>query len=93
MQYEITHRPSYAQVDLSLETGDTIRAEAGAMVSHSGGIDVETKAEGGLKSTLFSGEGLVCEFTGEGRVWTQTRSPEAFLSWLIPQLPTNNSSN
>jgi len=224
MEFEISHRPSYAQLELSLDAGDSVRAEAGAMVAHGGDIDVETKAEGGilsslsrsvfggesffqntftatdattlhlapalsgdvthhpieadslyvqsssflaadpsialdtsfgcartffggeglflleltgtgdtflssygaideqrvspgdalvvdtghivafedslafdvkrvggLKSTLFSGEGLVCEFSGEGTVWTQTRSPDAFLSWLIPQLPTRNN--
>jgi uncharacterized protein (TIGR00266 family) len=225
MEFDISHRPSYAQLELSLDAGESVRAEAGAMVSHSGGIDVETNAEGGilkslsrsllggesffmntfsatapstlnlapalsgdithkelhdetlyvqstsfiasdpsidvdtkfgggktffggeglfllkmtgtgpafissygaidevhvhpgesvvvdtghivafeesldfevsrvggLKSTLFSGEGLVCEFSGEGTLWTQTRSPEAFLSWLIPQLPSSNNS-
>jgi uncharacterized protein (TIGR00266 family) len=226
MEHEIAHRPSYAQLSLSLEAGETIRAEGGAMVSYAGDIDIETKAEGGLlkslsrsvlggesffmntftansagtlelapalagdmehhhlegetlyvqstsfvaaeptvevdtkfgggrtffggeglfllklsgtgdafvssygaidehtvepgeslvvdtghivafeesvsfdvdrvggiKSTLFSGEGLVCTFSGEGTVWTQTRSPDAFLSWLIPKLPSTNSGN
>ena len=32
-------------------------------------------------------EGLVVEMTGPGRVYIQTRSSDAFLSWLIPQLP------
>ena len=27
------------------------------------------------------------EFTGPGRVWVQSRSPGAFLDWLIPHLP------
>jgi uncharacterized protein (AIM24 family) len=42
---------------------------------------------GGLKSTLLSGEGLVVDLTGPGRVLLQTRSTEAFLAWLIPLLP------
>ena len=48
---------------------------------------------GGMKSTLFSGEGLVCTFTGPGRVLLQTRSEDAFLSWLIPHLPKSNNSS
>ncbi|MDS0280572.1 TIGR00266 family protein [Haloarcula onubensis] len=225
MEHEISHRPSYAQLTLSLDAGETVRAEAGAMVSQSGDIEIQTRAEGGLlkslsrsmlggesffmntftahgpssvqlapalagdiqhhdldgetlfvqstsfiaahpdiavdtkfgggksffggeglfllklsgsgpaflssygaidehtvepgtpltvdtghivafedtvafsvrkvgglKSTLFSGEGLVCEFTGDGTVWTQTRSPDAFLAWLIPKLPSTSSS-
>jgi Mitochondrial biogenesis AIM24 len=42
---------------------------------------------GGLKSTLLSGEGLVVDLTGPGRVLLQTRSTEAFLAWLSPLLP------
>jgi len=41
----------------------------------------------GLKSTMFSGEGLVCELTGPGKVMIQSRSEESFLSWLIPKVP------
>jgi uncharacterized protein (TIGR00266 family) len=55
--------------------------------------DFDVRRVGGLKSTLFSGEGLVCEFTGPGTVWLQTRSEDAFLSWLIPKLPLNQSGN
>ena len=29
---------------------------------------------GGLKQTLFSGEGLVMNFKGRGKVWLQTRT-------------------
>jgi hypothetical protein len=47
---------------------------------------------GGLKSTLFSGEGLVVDLTGPGRVLMQTRSQDQFLSWLIPQLPIQRGS-
>jgi uncharacterized protein (AIM24 family) len=48
---------------------------------------------GGLKSTLFSGEGLVVDLTGPGRFWLQTRSEDAFLTWLIPKIPKRESSD
>ncbi|MBX7250480.1 MAG: AIM24 family protein [Candidatus Promineofilum sp.] len=48
---------------------------------------------GGLKSTLFSGEGLVVDLTGPGRVLAQTRSTDQFLSWLIPKLPRTSSGS
>jgi uncharacterized protein (AIM24 family) len=54
-------------------------------------VRYEVKRVGGLKSTLFSGEGLVCELTGPGRIMLQTRSEDAFLAWLIPQLPHKSS--
>jgi uncharacterized protein (TIGR00266 family) len=39
---------------------------------------------GGLKSLFLSGEGLVVQFTGRGRVWFQTRSAPGLASFLHP---------
>jgi uncharacterized protein (AIM24 family) len=39
---------------------------------------------GGLKSLVLSQEGLVCRFTGTGRLWIQTRSVPALASFLHP---------
>jgi len=49
------------------------------------------RGSGGLKETFLSGEGLVCEFTGPGRLYLQTRSMDAFLKFLIPKLPKSSS--
>jgi uncharacterized protein (AIM24 family) len=46
---------------------------------------------GNWKSTMLSGEGLVVELTGPGRIYLQTRSPENFIDWLAPKLPGNRS--
>ena len=51
------------------------------------GIGYEVSKVGSWKSTFFSGEGLVCDLTGPGRIYLQTRSQDAFLGWLIPKLP------
>lgn len=40
---------------------------------------------------MLGGEGLVVRLTGPGRVYIQTRSPDGFLSWLIPKLPADRS--
>ena len=37
---------------------------------------------GGLVQSFKSGEGLVFDFTGPGRVWTQTRNPNELLGWI-----------
>jgi uncharacterized protein (TIGR00266 family) len=42
---------------------------------------------GGMMSFLASGEGLVCEFTGQGRIYIQTRNLGALVDWLTPLLP------
>jgi uncharacterized protein (AIM24 family) len=91
MDHEIEHRPSYALLSVELGQSEQIQAEAGAMVSHTDGIEIETEFGGGR--TFFGGEGLVCEFEGQGSVWLQTRSTDAFLSWLIPNLPTGDGGD
>jgi uncharacterized protein (TIGR00266 family) len=42
---------------------------------------------GGVKSFFFGGEGLVVRFSGQGRVWVQTRTVNPFLSWVYPYRP------
>ncbi len=44
----------------------------------------EVTRAGGLKSLLLSQEGLLCQFTGRGRVWFQTRSAPNLASFLHP---------
>ena len=42
MDYEFHTKPSYTMATVSLETGETITAEAGSMVAHSETIDIDT---------------------------------------------------
>ncbi len=73
--------------EIELTAGQKYTVDTGHMVAFDEGVDYKVKKVGGLKSTLFSGEGLVVELTGPGRIMIQSRSEDAFLSWLIPQLP------
>jgi uncharacterized protein (AIM24 family) len=57
------------------------------LVAFDSGMDVQPKPVGGLKSTLLSGEGFIVQLTGPGRLMIQTRSPQALINWIIPQLP------
>jgi len=75
---------------VDLDDGERYTVDTGHVVAFEDTADFTVDRVGGLKSTLFSGEGLVCRFSGPGRVWIQTRSQDAFLAWLIPQLPTGN---
>ena len=60
MRHIVQYGPSYALAILSLETGESIQAEAGAMVSMSGTIEVKTGTRGGvlqgLKRSVLGGE-------------------------------------
>lgn len=42
---------------------------------------------GSWSSLLLSGEGLVCNFRGHGRLWIQTRNPQEFGTLVGPRLP------
>ncbi|MFC7234600.1 TIGR00266 family protein [Halosegnis marinus] len=84
---------SYGAIDRrDLADGETYVVDTGHVVAFRD-AEWDTRRVGGLKSTLFSGEGLVCTFTGPGTVWTQTRSPDAFVAWLAGRLPSGTSSS
>lgn len=52
MQVDILYRPAYAAARVHLAPNEAIRAEAGAMVSMSAGVQVETQMRGGLLKSL-----------------------------------------
>jgi uncharacterized protein (TIGR00266 family) len=79
---------SYGAIhELELADGEAHTVDTGHLVAFSEGIGYRVRAVGGIKSTLFSGEGLVVDLTGPGRVYLQTRSSGQFLAWLLPQIP------
>jgi len=85
---------SYGAIhEVPLAAGQDYTLDNGHMVAFDETASYNVRRVGGVKSTLFSGEGLVCTFTGPGRVFLQTRSEDAFLSWLIPHLPKSNNSS
>jgi len=75
-----------------LDAGETLTVDTGHLVAFTEGIGFKVRTVGGIKSTLFSGEGLVVGLTGPGRVMMQTRSTDAFLTWLMPQVKQNLGS-
>jgi len=63
------------------------------IVGFTGGLTYDVTKVGGLKSLFFSGEGLVCRFTGHGRLWIATRNPGALASFLEPYRRVERGSN
>lgn len=79
---------SYGAIyEKTLSAGEKYVVDTSHLVAFEGTMNVQPKPIGGLKSTLFSGEGLVIELTGPGTIYIQTRSPQALINWIIPQLP------
>lgn len=62
MDVQIRHNPSFAVARANLAAGESIRAESGAMMATSAGVEVEAKMEGGLmkglKRSVLGGESL-----------------------------------
>lgn len=54
------------------------------IVGFTGGLDFTIRKIGGMKSLFLSGEGLVCEFKGQGTLWIQTRNAGSLASFLDP---------
>lgn len=77
---------SYGGV-LPIEVNGSFKVDTGHIVAFDGTLDFKVRSIGGVKSFLFSGEGLVCEFSGRGTVYIQSRNVAALVSWLSPLLP------
>ncbi len=60
--------------------------DTGHLLAYESSLDFDIQRVGGWKSTLLSGEGLVCRFSGQGRLWLQTRNSAAFGHRLTPIL-------
>jgi uncharacterized protein (TIGR00266 family) len=60
LNVNIAFSPSFAMATVSLNQGEGLQAEAGAMTGMSGGVEIETKAQGGLlgglKRSVLGGE-------------------------------------
>lgn len=72
---------------MELAADQSYVVDSGHLVTFDENIDYKVKKVAGWKSTLFSGEGLVVELSGPGKLTLQSRSQDSFLSWLIPKIP------
>ena len=74
-----------------LAAGEHYILDTGHLVAYedSAGYTLK-KAAKGLFSTLVSGEGLVCDFAGPGKVWVQTRNLKGFAALLAGLMPKQN---
>lgn len=72
-------------IEIDVEDGYVV--DTGHIVAFTEGLQYSISRVGGYKSLFFSGEGLVCRFTGKGKVWIQTRKVQPFISWVNPFRP------
>ena len=77
----------------NLQTGQSITIDSGHMVAYEETVTMTLrKAAAGMVQTFKSGEGLVFDFTGPGKVWTQTRNPNELLGWISASVGGGSSS-
>ncbi|WP_018351562.1 TIGR00266 family protein [Longispora albida] len=79
--YQIGYRPAFALATLVLAPEQPVKAEAGAMVSMSGNVELESQMEGGLWGALKRGAGgrsaFVSTYTARGGPGELTLAPGA----------------
>lgn len=75
-----------------LEAGQRYTVDTGHVVAFSQGMGFQVRRIGGLKSTIFSGEGLVVDLSGPGDLYLQTRSQPALIGYLSRFFGTSQSS-
>lgn len=76
---------------MAIDVKDAYVVDTGHIVAFTEGLDYRVSKVGGYKSLFFSGEGFVCRFSGEGKVWIQTRKIYPLLSFLRPFRPAKNN--
>ena len=75
-------------IEKNLAPGETYIVDTNHIVAFEESVQYKIrKASRGLFSTLASGEGLVCEYSGPGKIWLQTRSISAFAQQIAKFIP------
>jgi uncharacterized protein (TIGR00266 family) len=73
---------------VSLAPGEQYVVDTGHIVAFDSRVTYSLdKAARGLLSSVTSGEGLVCRYTGPGDIYIQTRNLKAFVDAITPMLP------
>jgi uncharacterized protein (TIGR00266 family) len=70
-----------------VQLNGSLVVDTGHIVAFEEGLTYQIKKIGGWKSFFLGGEGLVCHFTGNGRLWIQTRNVPSLTNWLREKLP------
>ncbi len=60
--------------------------DTGHVVAFDDTLDYKIKGAGSLKSTLLSGEGLTMHFSGQGKLYIQSRNLGGLVHWITPRL-------
>jgi uncharacterized protein (TIGR00266 family) len=77
---------------VELKPGEQYKVSTSNAVAWEESVKYDITSAGGIKTSLFSGEGLfVTTLTGPGKIVIQSMTLEDLAQALIPYLPSNNS--
>jgi uncharacterized protein (TIGR00266 family) len=78
---------SYGAID-EIEVNGTYLVDSGHLVAFDAALALRVRAPGGgVMGFVASGEGLVCELTGHGKVLIQSRNTGSLVEWVGKMLP------
>ena len=76
MKVELRHNPSFTVARCHLAPGEPLRVEGGAMIAHSAGVQLESKAQGGIL------KGLSHSLLGGGSFFVTTYTAPEHGGWV-----------
>jgi uncharacterized protein (TIGR00266 family) len=82
---------------LQMDVSDELIVDTGYVVAFEDTLRYQVSVLPGLgiskaKAFFFGGEGLVVRFSGQGRVWVQTRTINPFLTFVYPYRPQRKNN-
>lgn len=83
----------YGALDvIDLQAGEQIVVDTGHVVAYDLGIQFQLRraVAGRSIQSLKTGEGFVFDFVGPGRLYLQSRNPDAFTAWVSSVTPSEN---
>jgi uncharacterized protein (TIGR00266 family) len=98
MHVDVRHSPAFAVARVNLEPGEQLKAESGAMMAMSAGVDLQASTQGGvmkgLKRSFLGGESLfVSTFTAPaGGGWVDVAhhlTGDVIVAGILPDQPMN----
>lgn len=75
-------------VERELQPGETLKVDTGCIVAFTSGIDYDIQFVGGIRNTLFGGEGVFfARLQGPGKVWIQSMPFSRLADKIISSAP------
>lgn len=81
-------------VQRDLQPGEVLRVDTGCLMGMTGGVDYDIQFVGGIRNTLFGGEGLFfATLRGPGHVWIQSLPFSRLADNIIASAPSHGGSS